>query len=740
MASTATDVITGVSTSAAVKPACKYVLSSNAALSGLTAQGGAGPFAADDRVLVPNQTTGAENGIYLASSSEWQRAADFDGSRDVRQGTVVLLAGGGSYTVTTADPIVIGTSAITFVVSNDLDLDAALANPAEGFGAALIGYTPPGGTATDVDTQLDRIGIYAASFGLLMDGLTSSATANTTALNAAIAYANGLTTGATIYIGDGLAYFDGPNIARSNVVLQGRGKYTTTFSMLQSNITTMDYSLFESVGNIDGFEMYDIGLRGNSSFQTTAGVNGSKDCCGISFQEGSVTNCTFERLYIRAFGDQAGSAGGGMILVPDADADNTSIRNVRVQNCHFGKNTNVAGAHIWSYIPTVSTGTSHSVWVTDNVFEGGGDQNCVYLAGQSDTLMKNCHVDRNSFYIDDNVDICVELNGCEAFTVNGNNIYVSGSGNAVGILIRGDQAAGADTEGGEIGNNILINSAASDNDGISIVAFDSGDFQDQINVHDNQVLGSWSVTTAASAFKILKGSRRVNLIDNIVDGLGSTRVYRAFDIGECSDITVKGGTVRNADNVIRLSEGTNPATANIDIDGINLVACGASGGAMIATTGGAIPLTGLAIRNNKARDSVGGVTYFASINTAANTGNEFVNNRVDVPPLDTTEYASFEYIELAGRPIISFASLDATPAVNLAKSYQTANAGATTITDFDNGFEGQEIFVKLDANTIVDFTGTNLKGNAGVDLTGTATNAIRCKKIGSTWFCDVVGA
>lgn len=128
MTTTSTDAIDGVIASLAIKAPCQAVSSANLTLEG---EQTVNSIAVEegDRVLVKDQTDQTENGIYIVSTSAWQRAPDFDGNRDVVQGTLVLvfnsLAQGVIYQVTTADPIVIGTSNITF----DLDDDPSVTYP-----------------------------------------------------------------------------------------------------------------------------------------------------------------------------------------------------------------------------------------------------------------------------------------------------------------------------------------------------------------------------------------------------------------------------------------------------------------------------------------------------------------------------------------------------------------------------------------------------------------------------------
>lgn len=72
-----------------------------------------------DRVLAKDQSTTANNGVYIVDTGEWARAVDFDGTTDWCQGTLVVAAAGTInagkiFRVTSADPADVGISAITF--------------------------------------------------------------------------------------------------------------------------------------------------------------------------------------------------------------------------------------------------------------------------------------------------------------------------------------------------------------------------------------------------------------------------------------------------------------------------------------------------------------------------------------------------------------------------------------------------------------------------------------------------
>ena len=176
MTSATTDRINGVVASTAIKTPVRVATTANITLSGEQTIDGVA-VVADDRVLVKNQTTQTENGIYIADESTWSRSKDFDGNRDVVQGTRIpvyagTVSAGLTYQCTTANDVTIGTDSITFaavtdVVTADLgrfqwnfDSSTSMADPGSTDlrlnNATLASVTAIAVSATDADSNTIR--------------------------------------------------------------------------------------------------------------------------------------------------------------------------------------------------------------------------------------------------------------------------------------------------------------------------------------------------------------------------------------------------------------------------------------------------------------------------------------------------------------------------------------------------------------------------------------------------------
>lgn len=130
----------------AIKTPVRAATTANITLSGLQTIDGVA-LAANDRVLVKNQSSSVENGIYKVSTGNWHRTTDFDGVREAVRGTLVYinegtLSGGKTSSVTSADPIEPGVSAVTFSA------------PSSVLTTQLVGFVSGAGAVSPLDSIL----------------------------------------------------------------------------------------------------------------------------------------------------------------------------------------------------------------------------------------------------------------------------------------------------------------------------------------------------------------------------------------------------------------------------------------------------------------------------------------------------------------------------------------------------------------------------------------------------------
>jgi hypothetical protein len=108
-----------LTTDVAIKGPCRAATTANITLNGLQTVDGIA-LAANDRVLVKNQTSGVDNGVYLASTGSWTRTSDFQGNRAAVDGTLVLVRLGTANALSiyelscSTSPANIGTTSLTF--------------------------------------------------------------------------------------------------------------------------------------------------------------------------------------------------------------------------------------------------------------------------------------------------------------------------------------------------------------------------------------------------------------------------------------------------------------------------------------------------------------------------------------------------------------------------------------------------------------------------------------------------
>jgi phage-related tail fiber protein len=148
-----------------IKDSVRVATTANITLSGAQTIDGIS-VVANDRVLVKDQTTGSANGIYLAASGAWTRAADANLSAEVTAGMFVFVEEGAAngdngYVLTTNGPITLDTTALVFTQFSGA-----------GQISAGNGLTKTGNTIDVVGTA-GRIVANADSIDLATSGVTA---------------------------------------------------------------------------------------------------------------------------------------------------------------------------------------------------------------------------------------------------------------------------------------------------------------------------------------------------------------------------------------------------------------------------------------------------------------------------------------------------------------------------------------------------------------------------------------
>ena len=153
------------------KQSVRAATTANIVLSGLQTIDGI-TLVANDRVLVKDQSTAAQNGLYTAQSGAWVRTTDADGANEVTAGMAVMVTEGtlnadSQWRLTTNDPITIGTTALAFAQIG------AGSSYTGGAGISVSGNTISVDTAVVVRKFAQNIGDGSATSIAVTHGLST---------------------------------------------------------------------------------------------------------------------------------------------------------------------------------------------------------------------------------------------------------------------------------------------------------------------------------------------------------------------------------------------------------------------------------------------------------------------------------------------------------------------------------------------------------------------------------------
>lgn len=213
-----------------IHESCRAASTANiASLSGLFTLDGV-ILVAGNRVLVKNQTTGADNGFYVVAAGAWTRALDMDTSAETTAGVFTFIEEGTvnadtGWVLATDNPITLGVTALTFTQFSGAGSIGA------GDGLYLTGTNLHVGAGFGITVNPNDVQISAT-----YPGQASIITVGT--------ITTGVWNGTTIAVANGGTGATTPAAARAN--LGATGKYaetigdgaTTTFTITHSLSTT----------------------------------------------------------------------------------------------------------------------------------------------------------------------------------------------------------------------------------------------------------------------------------------------------------------------------------------------------------------------------------------------------------------------------------------------------------------------------------------------------------------------
>lgn len=429
------DRFAGLLSSLAVKAPVRVATTANITLSGFQVIDDVTLADGDDnlRVLVKNQNDATTNGIWIAASSVWTRAADFDGNTDVVKGTRVYVAGGatgiGEYVVTAADPILVGTSALTFT----------LRTPASGFSVI--------------------------DFGAVGDGVTNDAPE----FQAAVDAAKASTTVKTVYVphSDAGYAFSATVTIPAGVVVRGDNRKGLELSRIKPT-SGFTGALFQSedygVSRILRMGLEGLFLDGSSTTLTAARFN----CQESHFRDLTIKNCFTYGLHIGGISSGASAQAlnnhiedcylAGLIGVTeffdgiflDYFTADTTIENTYIEACKDAGirsrayNNKFTNNHIYSVAGTgggagvgIYTETSADHDISQNYIELCAAEGILMAGGGSDVVTLAASVHGNVFR---NIDTGNTSNG--VIEISGSDVSAV---SVFGNIVRRDAATAYST-------------------------------------------------------------------------------------------------------------------------------------------------------------------------------------------------------------------------------------------------------------------------------------------------------
>ena len=366
-----------------VKNSCRVATTTNITLSGSQTIDVVS-IIADDRVLVKNQSTGSENGIYICQTDTWTRASDFDSDSEVTTGAFTFIEEGtiNKYTgwvLTTYNPITVGTDGLEFTQFSGGANDTAITNEttrataAEGVNATNIATN-----ASAISTNVTAISTNASAISTNVTNIATNASAISTNVTAISTNASAISTNVTNIATNTSAISTNTSAISTNVtdittnatnIATNASAISTNASAISTNVTAISTNVTDIATNVTNIATNASAISTNASAISTNASAISTNVTNIATNASAIsTNVTAISTNASAISTNTSAISTNVTAISTNVtniATNTSAISTNVTN--IATNTSAISTNVTDIATNVTAISTNASAISTNV-------------------------------------------------------------------------------------------------------------------------------------------------------------------------------------------------------------------------------------------------------------------------------------------------------------------------------------------------------------------------------------